>query len=297
MGDTIDEMGFMIPLSRLFSGEVIEGLKVVPTTPTSTSVVVQPGSAFIRTGAPPSHYAYPICLNTTGGEVVALPPAQSLPMIVDIVAALDIPAIGAVSDTNNPGTWELVAVAGTPNASPSAPTDGQVQTAVSNKPFIRLGRMTHDSTTQSSGVTVLTDMREMASGSLAGGVVTPEKRSGGFKMGVMPGSTFSSTGNKSITGVGFRPKLVKFTVLFSTNSDSGNEGSGVMTTTDQYAVASYSTATAGGRYHSMSNCIAWISGSTVPGILASYVSMDADGFTINVTSSNGIWSVAYEAYA
>lgn len=181
MGDTIDEMGFMIPLSRLFSGEVIEGLKVVPTTPASTSVVVQPGSAFIRTGAAPSHYAYPICLNTTGGEVVALPPAQSLPMIVDIVAALDIPAIGATTDTNNPGTWDLVAVAGTPNASPSPPTNGQVQAAVSNKPFIRLGRMTHNSVTQSSGVTSIEDVRTTASATLSSAAYLMPTDANGWK--------------------------------------------------------------------------------------------------------------------
>lgn len=181
MGDTIDEMGFMIPLSRLFSGEVIEGLKVVPTVPASTSVTVQPGSAFIRTGAAPSHYAYPICLNTTGGETVALPAAQSQPMIVDIVAALDIPAITASPDTNNPGTWALHAVAGTPNAVPSPPTNGQVQTAVNSKPFIRLGRMTHNAATQASGVTAIEDVRTIVSAMLSSAAYTMPVDANGWK--------------------------------------------------------------------------------------------------------------------
>lgn len=191
MGDTIDEMGFMIPLSRLFSGEVIEGLKVVPTVPASTSVTVQPGSAFIRTGAAPSHYAYPICLNTTGGETVALPAAQSQPMIVDIVAALDIPAITASPDTNNPGTWTLHAVAGTLNAVPSPPTNGQVQAAVSSKPFIRLGRMTHNSATQSSGVTIISDLRESVGASIGINSVTPDKMAQGVMFRVRRGAAVS----------------------------------------------------------------------------------------------------------
>lgn len=300
MGDTIDEMGFMIPLSRLFSGEVIEGLKVVPTVPASTSVTVQPGSAFIRTGAAPSHYAYPICLNTTGGETVALPAAQSQPMIVDIVAALDIPAITASPDTNNPGTWTLHAVAGTPNAVPAPPTNGQVQAAVSSKPFIRLGRMTHNAATQSSGITAVTDIRVLASGALGPGSVTPDKRAGGFAVGVISGSTLATTGVKAITGLGFKPRIVKFSVLYSGSTGFMGMAEGAMTEASQYwtGISGQASPLSMARTHSTTACIGWLnaSGGTV-GFQARYASLEDDGFSIDVMTANTTFAIAYEAYA
>ncbi|MCT2076065.1 hypothetical protein [Dietzia cinnamea] len=286
MGDTIDEMGFMIPLSRLFSGEVIEGLKVVPTVPASTSVTVQPGSAFIRTGAAPSHYAYPICLNTTGGETVALPAAQSQPMIVDIVAALDIPAIGATTDTNNPGTWQLVAVAGTPNAVPSPPTNGQVQSAVSSKPFIRLGRMTHNSATQSSGITAVTDIRSIVN------LVTAN-----IKTGVIEASAFQTLGDKKITGVGFKPRIVKFTLLPEYSNAAFNFAIGSMTDLDQFTATGASSTSGHARSSSTTAAFIFVSSSGDTTLRFERVSLDSDGFTVKVVTASSLFKVAYEAYA
>ena len=158
-GGKLDEYGDKLPLGRLFNGEVIEGLKVSPTSTASTSVQVAPGSGFFRTGAVPGNWAYPFVLDTTGGLTVAAPTAQSQPMLVDVVAALDLTAI-STSSTNNPNSWALYAVGGTPNASPVRPSNAQIQSAVgSSKPYIKLGWFQHDSTTASSGITVVNDAR------------------------------------------------------------------------------------------------------------------------------------------
>jgi len=135
---------------------------------------------------------------------------------------------------------------------------------------------------------------------LANSSVTPAKRSGGFFIGTIPGATFGSTGNKSITGVGFTPKLVRFTIAVTgSNISIVGIGWGAMTTTSQYYVAFGATGASAtyGRIGATTGCIAWISTSTsTPSMVASYVSMDADGFTINVTTAASNFDVSYEAY-
>lgn len=129
------------------------------------------------------------------------------------------------------------------------------------------------------------------------GAVTPEKRSGGFYIGSIPGSTVGSTGNKAITGVGFVPKLVKFIVKPSSNNTTLVHGMGAMTSTSQYCVAIAQQASAS-RNSSSSACIGWITaGASAFTLLASYVSMDSDGFTINVSAASSSFDIAFEAYA
>lgn len=130
------------------------------------------------------------------------------------------------------------------------------------------------------------------------GVVTPSKRAGGFAVGVIPNATLGTTGNKPITGVGFMPKMVRFTVLPVTNSTASTTGNGVMSTTSQFAT---STASIGGstlaRASITTGAILWIGANGATSLVASYVSMNADGFTINVTTASNAFAVGYEAYA
>lgn len=124
--------------------------------------------------------------------------------------------------------------------------------------------------------------------------VTSAKRSGGYKIGVIPGSTFGSTGNKAITGVGFRPKLVRFTVLNSAGTGGFNPGFGAMDESgNQFTSIFSSNPTRNGL---TTRCIGWMTTSSTPAMAASYVSMDSDGFTINVNTPNNAFDVAYEAY-
>lgn len=145
--------------------------------------------------------------------------------------------------------------------------------------------ITTDNLTVSSNVTLPT------------GSVTPVMRSGGFKIGVIPGSTLGSTGNKSITGVGFRPKLIKLSMMPPNSSGNVLFGFGAATESDQYVVAGTASTSATRRHSSTSHCIAYMGTAETPSLLASRVSLDEDGFTLNVSIASSTFDVAYEAYA
>lgn len=106
----------------------------------------------------------------------------------------------------------------------------------------------------------------------------------------------TSTGNQAITGVGFQPKIVFFLPTNATVdgvSAHAHWGFGVgisssdrrcMTVTDEDAQGTTDTA----RETHTSHCIIHnVSGSTTPEYEADFVSLDADGFTINVTTAPG----------
>ena len=120
----------------------------------------------------------------------------------------------------------------------------------------------------------------------------------GFKIGTIAGATLGTTGNKAITGVGFTPRIVRFTVASAGSTSTATFGVGAMTTGSQFYSASSADGSVGSRQTSTTACIGWLSaGSTTPSLLASYVSMDADGFTINVSTASSTFAVYYEAVA
>ena len=134
---------------------------------------------------------------------------------------------------------------------------------------------------------------------IADGSVNPAKRSGGFKVGTIPGSTFGSTGNKSITGVGFKPKYVEFEVIFSSSTTSLRTGKGWMDESGGQGMAA--TATNGSSVSSTAlataRCIGWLSVGAATRVMgASFVSMDNDGFTINVNETASSFDVVYRAF-
>lgn len=131
---------------------------------------------------------------------------------------------------------------------------------------------------------------------IADSAVTPDKRSGGYAAGIIAGATLGSTGNKTITGLGFTPKLVRFTVIPTTNTTTALMGFGAMTTSTQFYSTMAAASAAQRRNGSTSACIGWTDTTTTL-LEASYVSMDSDGFTINVTTAGSNFPVAYEAYA
>jgi hypothetical protein len=130
------------------------------------------------------------------------------------------------------------------------------------------------------------------------GKLGPTRRTGGFKIGVISAATLGTTGNKAITGVGFKPKLVRFTMLQTTGTVNVIYGNGSMTSASQYTASSCADASGRSRYSSTSNCISGVGATTsTPFILANYVSMNSDGFTINVSTASNAFDWAYEAYA
>lgn len=124
---------------------------------------------------------------------------------------------------------------------------------------------------------------------LADSAVTPIKRSGGFVIGNF---TPSATGNKSITGLGFKPKKVRFV---NTAGNSTSAGAMLIGAMDEHGNQYVALTTQSSRYYDTSHCFGYISGaSNVLAQAGSYVSMDSDGFTVNITAQNGT-PVYYEA--
>lgn len=115
-----------------------------------------------------------------------------------------------------------------------------------------------------------------------------------------------ATGNQSVTGVGFLPKAVLFYYTLQTADGSGVNfewGIGAMTGTgagNQWAVWATSLDAAAASDNdsrtSNANCVTAINSSATTILAATYVSFDADGFTINwsvVTSGVDIHWVAF----
>ena len=120
----------------------------------------------------------------------------------------------------------------------------------------------------------------------ATGAVDAPARSQVVKSGSIAAATLGTTGNKAVTGVGFTPKIIFFNMKIpSYSTTSALFANGMMTTADQY----YTAGAAGASFRrigSSSKCLGWINvGSGAADMEAGYVSMDSDGFTINVSTA------------
>jgi len=97
-------------------------------------------------------------------------------------------------------------------------------------------------------------------------------------------TTITSTGNKSITGVWFKPKIVRF-IVWDNVWNPSYVSIWAMTTQWQYAMNFQTSACDNGRcIHLWTKC--W----------AVYVSMDTDWFTINCNYWTNTAYVTYECY-
>jgi hypothetical protein len=163
-----DEYGHLLALTRFASGGgVIEGLAVIPKTSPNMSVTVGPGTAIIPTGTYPSSYGYDVAIDTASGspagESVTIATASSSnPRIDSIVLYVDLSVTASSGTPNNPNNMlKLASVAGTPNASPVAPTNSAIQTAIgASNPFLRLGNVTVGTSVTSISGGIL-DVRSM----------------------------------------------------------------------------------------------------------------------------------------
>ena len=98
-----------------------------------------------------------------------------------------------------------------------------------------------------------------------------------YKVVVIPAATLGSTGDKHITGVGFTPKYVQFFGEI-TSTSYFYMAHGGMDGTTQWTVY----AIAGKCFKSSSYCLAATGSTGTLNFYMSYVSFDADGFTVNV---------------
>lgn len=131
--------------------------------------------------------------------------------------------------------------------------------------------------------------------------VTPVKRSGGYKVGVIPASTFTSNGVKSITGVGFKPKYVEFEIM-PTSSTSGAAfiSSGSMDEGGNQGWTAYAISGSNqSRNSATTGAFAMLTSATSAAVSLgfTYQSMNADGFSINVVASTAQFDVQYKAFA
>lgn len=113
---------------------------------------------------------------------------------------------------------------------------------------------------------------------------THKKKVGSF-------TTSGSTGNQSVTGIGFKPEVVQFFGLTNAGSDHYTMTGAMDSSGSQWVVYGISNGTSGAVGSSTSACI-HITGLNN----ASFVSMDANGFTINWSLSNAqtIGYIAFE---
>ena len=113
-------------------------LKVIQSVSPGMSVLVQAGQYKIDT----TDYSYTGW--NTANETVNISTADpSNPRITTIVVYVDKGATTSPSPPNNPGITKLIAVNGTPAASPTPPAAGTIQTAVgAGNPYVILANIT-----------------------------------------------------------------------------------------------------------------------------------------------------------
>jgi len=105
----------------------------------------------------------------------------------------------------------------------------------------------------------------------------------------------AETGNYSVTGLSFTPKVVQFMIAIPANIEYAVAGMGWMTSSAQGAIATWvlETGPAAATSHASDHCILIVNASAVDDVAAQYVSMNTDGFTINFTvraaSRNVYW--------
>lgn len=129
--------------------------------------------------------------------------------------------------------------------------------------------------------------------------------SGGSLIKIGTFASPASTGAYAVTGVGFTPKLVKFTTTLTSGSNTFLlGGGGAMTASSQFAYAFGARGSLNGRHTrtaSTAACLALLSISVgdvaSDALLASRTSLDVDGFTINFSATGTGYTVQWEAYA
>lgn len=114
--------------------------------------------------------------------------------------------------------------------------------------------------------------------------------------GTIASSVFGSTGNKSVAGLGFKPKMVEFTLLAGNSTANSASAEGVMTPTAQWVSSTFGTGSNNYRQGSTSACIGYTLNGSAFAMLSSYVSMDEDGFTINVGTAGTDFSIGWKAF-
>lgn len=153
-------------LSQLFSGDIVNGFEVVPGT--GLQVTMQaPGNALVRYGAAKVASARLVSLVDDYNLTIATPDASN-PRI-DLVALYVDNAVSLPSGTptsanlDGPAVAKAIMVAGTPNASPTAPNSTAIQAAVgAGNPYTLIKQVLVDAGVSVIAGNKITDVRSMA---------------------------------------------------------------------------------------------------------------------------------------
>lgn len=129
-----DENGHYRFLMKAFTGNILSGLKVEPSSPASMSLTITAGDAKV----PYSDYGYSVWSDSSTTVSITTSDANN-PRIDSIVGYVDRSMAVSSSAVNNPNMFKFMVVAGTPNATPSAPSASVIQNAVgAGNPYIIL---------------------------------------------------------------------------------------------------------------------------------------------------------------
>lgn len=136
-GGKTDEQGHYRFQTKVWNGNVLNGLTVTQNSPAAMSVLVTEGDLKIDY----SDYAY-TAWNDSDSVVTIATADGSNPRIDRIVAYIDRGMTPSTANSNNPGMLKFMAVAGTPGAVPVAPNDAAVNAAVgASNPWTELARV------------------------------------------------------------------------------------------------------------------------------------------------------------
>lgn len=153
---------FARPLSRLFSGDVIDGLTVIPGT--GLQVTLQPGNALIRYGTASVASAREVSLvdnfNLAIGTADASNPRIDL-VVVYVDMAVTLPS-GTPTSANldGKGVAKAKIVPGTPNANPVAALPAAIQSSVgAANPYTVVAQVRVDAGVSVIATNKITDVR------------------------------------------------------------------------------------------------------------------------------------------
>lgn len=172
-GGKTDEQGHYKFQTNAFTGNVLDGgLLVTQNSPLAMNVKVSGGDARI----PYSDYAYTAWIPAGSPETVTVTTANpSNPRIDRLVMYVDRGETPSSATANNPTLCKLMLVAGTPAGSPSRPSNGTVDTAVSNNPYIDLADIRVNAGVTQITDADITDTRVLVGAPIADGSVTSTK--------------------------------------------------------------------------------------------------------------------------
>lgn len=187
---------FLRHLSRMFTGDVVDGLNV--TAGTGLQVVINPGNALIRytSGLATAHY---VSLVANLPLAITAPDASN-PRIDFVIIYVDKSVTIDSGTPDGQGVVKAIVVSGTPAATPANPTLAQIQAVIgSTNPYIVVA-----SVRVGVGVTVITngnitDQRSIANPNTSSTQLSGNGNDPSFWRGLTSGVYYSN--NLSITGL------------------------------------------------------------------------------------------------